>query len=38
MTEILITLTIIVIAILAGLILFALLVGAYLGFMSAAGL
>ena len=34
----LITLTIILIAIVAGLILLALLVGAYLGFISAAGL
>jgi hypothetical protein len=38
MTEALVTLTIILVALVAGLFLFALLVGAYLGLMSAAGL
>jgi hypothetical protein len=38
MSEALVALTIILVAIIAGLILFALLVGAWLGFVSAAGL
>jgi hypothetical protein len=38
MNEVLVALTIALVAIFAGLFLFALLVGAYLGFMSAAGL
>lgn len=38
MNEALVALTIILVAIIAGLLLFALLVGAYLGFMGAAGL
>jgi len=38
MNEVLVALTIALVAIVAGLFLFALLVGAYLGFMSAAGL